>query len=105
MTLSIEVPLVEQRQALRERMRAQRQIIAKQLSPAPEFDGGYPRSKTMRFLTRRPGLAVTLLAEFAALLAGARYVKSMTAASAVARIVRFASSPRPDGPSANRTPH
>lgn len=90
MTRPTEVPLAEQRHALRERMREQRRLIAGQLGPAPEAGGGYPRSKTMRFLTQRSGLVVTLLAEGVALLVGARYAKSMTAVMAMARIARAA---------------
>jgi hypothetical protein len=100
MTSTTAITLVDQRQALRQRLLAQRQLIADQLGPTPVVNGGYPRSKTMRFLTQRTGLAVTLLAEFAALLTGARYVKSMTAALAVARIVRSVSVTRPRGPPA-----
>lgn len=102
MTSITDVPLGEQRRALRERMRAQRRLIAEKLGPAPATSSGYPRSRTMRFLTQRPGLAVTLLAEFAALLVGARYAKSMTAVLALARIVRSASGAGPDGPPAER---
>jgi hypothetical protein len=98
MTSPTELPLVEQRQALREKMLAQRELIARQLGSAPEVTSGYPRSKTMRFLTQRPGLVVTLLAEGAALLVGARYAKSMTAVMAMARIMRSAGTRKLDGP-------
>ena len=91
MTSPPELPLAEQRQALREKMRAQRQLIAEQLGPLPDAGGGYPRSKTMRFLTQRSGLVATLLAEGVALLVGARYAKSLTAVMALARVVRAAS--------------
>ena len=75
---------------LREKMQSQRQVIAEQLGPGPEANGGYPRSKAMRFLTSRPGLSATVIAELAALVMGARYAKSVTAALALARIVRSA---------------
>ena len=91
---------VELRQALRKEMRAQRELIAKQLSPGPEIDRGYPRSKTMRFLTRQPGLAFTLFAESAAFLVGARYARSLTAVMAIARIIRSAETRKPRGPGA-----
>lgn len=91
MTSTTDMTLAEQRQALRQQLQAQRRLIAGQLGPAPEGNGAYPRSKTMRFLTRRSALAATLLAELVALLVGARYVKSMTAVQAMARIVRSAS--------------
>lgn len=91
MTSRAGASLAEQRLALREKIRAQRQLIAEQLDPTSDEQRSYPRSNIMRFLTKRPGLSVTLLAEFAALLLGARYAKSMAAFMAVARIVRSAS--------------
>lgn len=100
MTSPPELPLAEQRRALREKMREQRQLIAEQLGPAPDANGSYPRSKTMRFLTQRSGLVATLLAEGAAFLVGARYAKSMTAVMALARIVRAAATGRSNGSSA-----
>lgn len=103
MTSPPELPLAEQRRALREKMREQRQLIAQQLGPAPDADGSYPRSKTMRFLTQRSGLVATLLAEGVALLVGARYAKSMTAIMALARVVRAASAGGSNG-SAPRRP-
>lgn len=95
MKASTDLPLALQREALREKIQAQRLLIAEQLGPAPKNDTRYPRSKTMQFLTRRPGMAVTLLAEGAAMLLGARYTRSVTAAMAVARIVRSASNAGP----------
>ena len=100
MTSGPDVSLDQQRRLLREKMRSQRQLIAQQLGPEPEANGGYPRSRTMRFLTSRPGLSVTVLAELAALFMGARHAKSVTAALAIARIVRSAAdngSARPRG--------
>ena len=102
MTSPPELPLAEQRQALREKMREQRQLIAEQLGPAPDANGSYPRSKTMRFLTQRSGLVATLLAEGVALLVGARYAKSMTAVLALARVVRAASTGGSNGSAAGR---
>lgn len=105
MTATNDAAFNEQREALREKMRAQRQLIADQLGPAPKANGSYPRSRTMRLLTRRPGMAVAMLAELVALLVGARYAKSMNAILALARIARSASSTRPDGQPARRAPH
>jgi len=102
MTSITDVSLADQRRVLRERLQAQRQLIADQLGPAPEVNGGFPRSKTMRFMTGRPAVAATLLAELAALLVGARYVKSMTAVLAVAKIVRSASITKRQRPPAPR---
>lgn len=76
MNASTKVSFVEQRQTLRQQLLAQRQLIAHQLGPAPEVNSGYPRSMTMRFLTRRPGLATSLFVEIATLLIGARFIKS-----------------------------
>lgn len=91
MTSKAGPSLAEQRLALREQIRAQRQQIAEKLDPSSDDQQSYPRSNIMRFLTKRPELSVTLLAEVAALLLGARYGKSIAAVMAVARIVRSAS--------------
>lgn len=72
---------------LRGRLQAQREIIAEQLGP-PEDQQGYPRSKLMKFLTRRPGVAITTIAELVALFAGARHGRAVTAALAISRIMR-----------------
>jgi hypothetical protein len=101
MTTAASDSLDEQRRVLREKMRAQRQLIAKELGPEPEDNRGYPRSKTMRFMTSRPGLSVTVLSELAALALGARHAKIVTAALALSRIVRSAAgngAARPRGP-------
>ena len=103
MTSGDGASLAEQRMALREKIRAQRQLIAGKLDPATEDQRSYPRSNIMRFLTKRPGLSVTLLAELAALLLGPRYARSMAAFMAVARIVRTASNGGPRARSAERT--
>jgi hypothetical protein len=60
--------LLEQRQRLRQRLREQRQFIAQRLGSASEVHSSYPRSITMRLLTRRPGLFIRLLLGFATLL-------------------------------------
>jgi hypothetical protein len=76
MNSSTDVSLVEQRQTLRLRLQAQRQQIAHQLGPTPEVNSGYPRSMTMRFLTRRPAaLATKLFVEFVTMLVGARFFR------------------------------
>lgn len=82
--------LVERRQVLRLRMQAQRELIARRLSPLPARSEGGPRSMTMRFLTRRPGLVARLLAGLATLVVGLRYFKSARKALALARAVRVA---------------
>ncbi len=82
---------VEERQALRQRMSEQRQLIAYQLGPKPAVDRAYPRSMTMRFLTQRPELAARLGGLLAAQFLGARVFKVMSTALALAKIVRSAS--------------
>jgi hypothetical protein len=102
-TPQADVPIEQQRQALRERIRAQRSLIAEQLGPPPEADGSYPRSKTMRFLTRSPAMAVAVLAELAALVAGPRHATAATAVMAISRIVRSAGANGSGRPPAERT--
>jgi len=68
--------LTEQRLALRQRLQAQREQIARALDPTPATGSGYPRSMTMRFLIRRPAMAAKLLAGLATLLVGARLFSS-----------------------------
>lgn len=66
-----------QRDILRRKMQAQRQLIDAQMGP--DSDGGpvFPRSNTMRFFYERPGLASKLAIELASVLVGARLIKSM----------------------------
>lgn len=90
MTNPPEIPLDEQRRLLREKIHAQRQVIAQELGPEPQENGSYPRSSIMRFLTKRPGLSVTMVSELAALALGTRHAKTVTAALALSRIVRSA---------------
>ena len=63
-----DIPLVEQRQSLRRRLQAQRQVIAQQLGQESGTNGSYPRSETMRFLTQRPALIIRVLVGLASLL-------------------------------------
>lgn len=90
MTPRQDTPIVEQRQAVRLRMQAQRELIARRLGPPPVRGEGGPRSMTMRFLTRRPGLLARLLAGLATLVIGLRYYRSVKRALALARAVRIA---------------
>lgn len=80
--------LLDQRHDLRRRMLAQRQLIAYQLEPVPRADGGYPRSKLMRTLTGHPLLSAGLLASLATLLGGARVLKPLIGALALAKLLR-----------------
>ena len=68
MTSITDASLVEQRQSLRRRLQAQRQVIAQQLAQESGMNAGYPRSRTMRFLTQRPALVIRLLVGLATLL-------------------------------------
>jgi len=64
-----DTSLVEQRQSLRRRLEAQRQVIAQQLGQGSGMNGSYPRSRTMRFLTQQPApLIIRLLVGLATLL-------------------------------------
>jgi hypothetical protein len=63
-----DTPLVEQRQNLRRRLQAQRQVIAQQLGQESGMNGSYPRSRTMRFLTQQPAPIIRLLVGLATLL-------------------------------------
>jgi hypothetical protein len=88
MTATTDLSLIERRRLLRQQLTVQRQSIARQLDPIPEVRGGYPRSVTMRFLTRRPALMAGLLAGLAGVLVRARFIKSMTTALGMFRVVR-----------------
>ena len=88
MTPRKDTALVEQRRALRLRMQAQRELIARRLGPPPARSEGGPRSMTMRFLTRRPGLVAKLLAGLATLVVGLRYYRSARKVLALARAAR-----------------
>ncbi len=68
MSLIAANSIAEQRLMLRRRLLAQRELIALQLGPASGMSSGFPRSMTMRVLTRRPDLAVRLLLGFVNLL-------------------------------------
>ena len=48
-------------------LQAQRLVIAHQLGVVPGMDSAYPRSKTMRLLTRRPEMILRVLGALAGL--------------------------------------
>lgn len=58
----------DQREALREKMQAQRVQITRQVNPAFSTGRGFPRSQTMRLLLRRPDLSSSLLKMLSVLL-------------------------------------
>lgn len=80
--------LIDQRQALRRKLFLQRLRISHLLSPRNAGDNGFPRSMTMRFLVRRPAVAVRVLSEVGLLLLGPRFIRSLGTAMLLARILR-----------------
>jgi len=81
--------LDQQRLELRQQLLAQREQIARQLHPAPQGINGFPRSKTMRFLTRWKALPIGVVAGGAArFLPGGRVVASLLTAITLAQAVR-----------------
>jgi len=65
MSSTTAISLVERRHSLLRRLQAQRQVIAQRLGPD---SGMYPRSHTMRLLTRQPALIIRLLVGLVTLL-------------------------------------
>jgi hypothetical protein len=85
MTPPIKDPVLsEQRQALRRQLTLQRELIARQIDPAVESADEYPRSMTMRLLTRHGPTAARLLS----LWAGGRLLRSTSALAVLARMVQ-----------------
>lgn len=85
----------ERQGTLRRKMLVQRQVIAYQLEPVPRAQGGYPRSKTMRFLGDRKTLATGVLAVVAALWSGARFIKPVLAVVALIKVMGAVSKSAP----------
>lgn len=54
--MSTDDELALLRESIREKLQAQRRVIAAQLLPAPGAAGRFPRSMTMRLLIQRPDL-------------------------------------------------
>ena len=71
-----EIPLSEQRLALRAQLLQQRQLIVRQLDPKPVANTGFPRSITLRFLMQDPDRTARVIAELATMLLGGRLRKS-----------------------------
>lgn len=67
MSSTPDISLLEQRQSLSRQLQAQRQVIARRLEPDSAMNG-YPRSRTMRFLTRQPAPLIRLILGVAAVL-------------------------------------
>jgi len=92
--------LEEQRQALRRRLLQQRQRIGYLLEPPLGGDNQFPRSMTMRLLTRRPAVTMRLASQMALLLCGPRIIRTVSGALLLARLLRAVSAeqrrpPRP----------
>jgi hypothetical protein len=88
------ISLADQRRALVVNLHAQRVVIAAQLNPQNESASGYPRSKTMRFLTQHSALAGSVVAGATTVLVGTRYFKPIAAALTMMKLVRSATSGR-----------
>lgn len=88
MTDSAPASLAEQRLQIRQRMQAQRGHIAHLLAPTESINPAYPRSHTMRLITRQPVLAAQLLTPIATFLLGARLIRTLSTAALLARALR-----------------
>ena len=84
----VDVSLAVQRENIRRKIHAQRELIQNRLGPDPEEYSSYPRSHTMRFFTHRPGLATKLAMQLAGAFVGARVLKSVGAAVGFAKMLR-----------------
>lgn len=87
MTSPTNRTLDEQRRALRQQLLAQREHIASQLQPA-HSSNQFPRSRTMRFLTRWPALPTGVVAGAASLLTSGRLAASVVTAVTLAQAIR-----------------
>ncbi len=67
------------RELVREAMRAQRAVIARQLGPEPGHEPvpSFPRSRTMRLVTRHPMLVGGVLSRIAPLFIGATLARKL----------------------------
>lgn len=81
--MTLAPSLVEQRDALRGQLQAQRQEVAERLFVA-KASGSFPRSITMRVLMRQP----ELVGRVVALVAGPRFAGSVSALLAVVQVLR-----------------
>lgn len=80
--------LKRQRLMLRSRLSSQRRVIMQNLGPADAEARGYPRSRTMRFLSEHPDLVRKLLGQGALLALGGPVIKSLVSALAFAKLLR-----------------
>lgn len=78
----------ERQAALQQRMLVQRALIARLLQPVEALAPHPPRSLTMLFFNRHPGLATQLLTQGATLLVGGRLLQAVSMALLLGRAVR-----------------
>lgn len=83
-----EVSLAEQRLSLRRKLAEQRALIAQHMAPPVEDPQAYPRSKTMRFLTRHSGSVVGVLADAASFFGIARLPRMLKSLVLGVRVLR-----------------
>lgn len=82
------VSSAERQAALQQRMRLQRTLISRQLQPLEPVAQRLPRSLTMQFLRRHPGLASQLLNQGITLLVGGRMLRTVSLALLLGCAVR-----------------
>lgn len=82
---------LEQRQALRRRLFLQRLRIGHLLAPQASEDNQFPRSMTMRLLTQRPAVAMRLASQAALMLFGPRFIRTLSGALLLAKLLRSTS--------------
>ncbi|TJY62796.1 hypothetical protein E4T66_03485 [Sinimarinibacterium sp. CAU 1509] len=70
MSADADSALQTQSHDLQQRLFVQRRLIAAQLRPGSNGNGGFPRSVTMRLLLRHPRVATRLFGELLKLLRG-----------------------------------
>ncbi len=80
--------LATQRLALRAALRTQRLHIAAQLDPPLPVQRDFPRSATMRFLTRQPAIIAGIVTRFAPALLGPRVAQSALMAITLGKVAR-----------------
>jgi len=89
MTSCTEEALVLQREILQKQLKEQRKLIAQQLLlSGAEGNSVYPRSMTMRFLSKRPELIGKIFSDMMALIVGARLFKLLGALLALVKILK-----------------
>ena len=79
--------LEEQRLALRLRLSLQRQRLRHLLTPASSAADTFPRSMTMRLITRRPAATFRLISQVALLLLGPRLVRGLGGALLISKLL------------------